>query len=108
MQNKRIDYLLQMLATEKPDAFLLYATAIEYESLQEFDKAAEYFEKLHLQFPDYLALYYQYGLFLHKQSQSERAISILTEGISLAESTKQHKTLNELRQALEWVEDEIE
>jgi tetratricopeptide (TPR) repeat protein len=68
-------------------------------------KALVFFEKLIVQHPDYLPTYYQMGLALEKLNQTQRAGEIYTQGIALAQITKDFKTKSELEEALSLLDD---
>jgi tetratricopeptide (TPR) repeat protein len=61
MSNTRLDQILKMLETHPSDPFLHYATALEYEKLEQNDRAIEILEKLLLTQSDYLPTYYKAG-----------------------------------------------
>lgn len=108
MQINRIPLLLQMLEKQPGDPFLLYAVAFEYESAGQEGQALEYYRNILEQHPSYLPVYYQYGLMLSRLGRHEDALEILEKGIQLAMAQKEQKTLRELREALQQVEDEME
>lgn len=106
MQKNRLDNLLSLLEKEPNDPFLLYATAFEYESMGEEGSAMELYEKLLAQHPEYLPTYYQAGLLKFRQSAIDESLTILNKGVELATAQKEQKTLRELREAINMVEDE--
>ena len=108
MQKNRLDNLLSLLEKEPNDPFLLYATAFEYESMGEENRAMELYDKLLAQHPDYLPTYYQAGLLKSRLSAFEEALTILNKGIEVAQAQKEQKTLRELREAINMVEDEMD
>ena len=106
MTNSRLEKLMEMLLLQPEDAFLLYAIGFEYEAMGEDDKAGEYYEKILATEKDYLPVYYQAGLFYARLGQTDKAIKHLEQGIALAKENKDMKTLRELNQALEEVNDQ--
>lgn len=96
----RIDKLLEMLQTMPEDTFLLYALALEYSANKQPFEAEKYFIKTHETDPDYLPLYYQYGMHLI-QTKSSKATEIIQQGIELATIKKDGKTKGELEFLLE-------
>jgi tetratricopeptide (TPR) repeat protein len=101
----RIEQLQQMLEQEPDDVFLQYAIAMEYFSLQNFEKALSCLKKIINNNPDYLAVYYQIGKCYEELKQFEEAKSIYTKGIDVAQKQSKIKTLNELKEALFLLED---
>ena len=85
----RLQQLQQMLAQEPNDEFLQYAIAIEYFSINNFEKAIACFKNILHSNPEYLAAYYQIGKCYEELKQYDNAKSIYTRGIELAQ--KQNK-----------------
>ncbi len=102
----RLEQLQQMLLQEPTDEFLQYAIAIEYFSVNNFEKALNCLHTILNNKPDYLAAYYQAGKCYEELKQFENAKAIYTKGIELAQKQNKTKTLNELREALFLLEDE--
>jgi tetratricopeptide (TPR) repeat protein len=105
MTNTRLDKLLEMLKIQPDDPFLQYAIGIEYEAVDNYALAKQYFSNLLLKHPEYLPVYYQAGLLYAGTGEPERGIQLLKQGIVLAIEQKENKTVNELRQALEDLEE---
>jgi tetratricopeptide (TPR) repeat protein len=105
MQNNRTDNLLKMLEITPEDPFLHYALGLEYEAAGEDLKARQQFDFLLVNHPDYLPLYYQFGHLLSRLGEKEKALWVLQKGIDLAQERKENKTLAELRDAFEVVEE---
>lgn len=99
MLTNRIDQLEQFLKEDPQDAFTLYALALEYIKLEDFNKAEILFLAITDKHPDYLAVYYHFGKLYEKLNQQEKANSIYIKGMELAERKKDLKTLNEIREA---------
>jgi tetratricopeptide (TPR) repeat protein len=106
MSNSRLDKLLEMLKLQPDDPFLLYAVGFEYESSGDDQKATGYYETILQNNPDYLPVYYQVGLFYSRTGNPEKGIRLLNQGIDLARQQNDRKTLRELMQALEEMEEE--
>ena len=102
----RLQQLQQMLAQEPDDVFLQYAMAIEYFSVNEFDKALVCLKDILEKNPDYLAAYYQTGKCYEELKQFENAKTIYQQGVELATKQQKTKTLNELKEALFLLEDD--
>lgn len=105
MSNSRLDKLLEMLEKQPSDAFLRYAVGFEYEAAGQDALAMDYYNTILDQEPDYLPVYYQAGLLQAGLGNNDKAIELLESGIELAKNQKDRKTENELRQALEEMEE---
>ena len=108
MQTNRLSNLLKMLEQQADDAFLLYAIAIEYESMGDDAQAEAYFERIYTVQPDYLPLYYKFGHFKAKQQAWKEALAWLEKGKELARNQKDNKTLREINEAIQMVEEDSE
>lgn len=108
MTQGRILRLLDMVDQSPNDPFLLFALAQEYGKIQEIEKALQYYEMLTKQHPQYVGTYYHYGNLLHKNGQSENALSIIQTGINITNEAKDTHALNELRGLLAEIQDAIE
>jgi len=80
----------------------------EYESADDYGQALEWYEKILGAHKDYLPVYYQSGLLYAQLGKYDRAIELLKEGIAIAKSQRDEKTLRELTAALDQVEDDME
>ena len=79
----RLEQLQQMLLQEPNDEFLQYAIAIEYFSINNFEKALACLSVILNKNPDYLAAYYQAGKCYEELKRFENAKTIYTKGIEL-------------------------
>lgn len=92
----RLD-LIRLHIKENPnDPFLQYALAKEFEKNQNPRAALEQYQKLMVQFPDYLGTYYHYASLLVDQQQTERALEISQLGIQVAERQQDEHSKSEL------------
>lgn len=107
MQNNRLNQLLIMLEKSPADPFLIYATGFEYQQAGNADEAFAYYNRLLTDFPKYLPTYYQTGMLLFETGKFDEALEVLNKGISLAMELKEMKTLRELREAVNLVEEEM-
>ena len=105
MENQRINQLLRFVEMDESDVFSRYALALEYRSLQAFDKAFQNFEYLVVNFPEYLPTYFVYGELLSQNGFVNQALEVLKKGETLAQNNKDFKTLNEIRFLIEELED---
>lgn len=104
MEN-RLDKLLAMLKDQPNDPFLSYAVALEYATQGYKDEAISYLEALRSEQPEYLATYYQLGKQYEMKGAEEKAIAIYREGSHLAQQQGDQKTDEELRDAIEDLEE---
>jgi tetratricopeptide (TPR) repeat protein len=96
----KIEQLLEFLKENPDDTFYHYALALEYLKVKELTLAISIFEKLIMENPNYLATYYQYGNLLADIGQNELAEEIFKKGITIASIQNNHKTRQELEQAM--------
>jgi tetratricopeptide (TPR) repeat protein len=99
--SKRLAYLEKVAAEGKADSFALYALALEYKSLERFADATSTFERLKASDPAYLPMYLMCGT-IHADALHDAAAARawLEEGVALARSKGDGKTLGELEDAL--------
>ena len=106
MSNSRLEILFKLLDKSPNDCFLKYAIAIEYQAKEEYDNALKIYEDLYESEPQFLATYYQYAKLL-ENTDPKKALKIYEDGVSLAQEQNEHKTLNELRSAMEIFEEDL-
>ncbi len=94
-----------MLKDQPDDPFLSYALALEYATQGNKDEAIRILESLRTEKPDYLATYYQLGKQYETKGEEEKAIEIYHEGSQLAQKKGDQKTDEELRDAIEDLEE---
>jgi tetratricopeptide (TPR) repeat protein len=99
MQNTRLTKLLEFLATEPNDAFLLYAIATEYNTINDKENAFRYYFKLVNEHPDYVGTYYHLGKLHEKEGQKDAAIEVYQKGIAAARLKRDMHALSELQGA---------
>jgi len=99
MQTTRLAKLLEFLATDPNDPFVLYALATEYNSSNEQEKAFEYYNKLINEHPTYVGTYYHLGKLYEKTQQPENAIDIYKRGMQVARSKNDNHAFSELQGA---------
>src|ERR1700754_334164 len=102
----RLQKLLDFYQTDPSDPFVLYGIALEYSSLQQFDDALHWFERLRSEMPDYLPTYYMLGGLYAKLGRTEQAQTVYSEGVDLARRTNDMHTLSEIRAAMDELEEE--
>ncbi len=102
----RLQKLLELYEKDPSDAFIRYGIALEYSSLQQHDSAAEWFERLRSDTPDYLPTYYMLGGLYAKLGKPNMARTIYEEGISTAQRANDMHTLSEIRAAIDELDEE--
>ena len=106
MHEERLKKLLEWEAQNPGDAFLKFALAQEYASGNMDEKALKYYEILVKEFPGYLPTYYQFGNLLERQNENVKAIEVYKLGVTVARQTNDSKTLRELQEAINMLQDE--
>jgi tetratricopeptide (TPR) repeat protein len=99
MQSTRLTKLLDFFAAEPNDPFLLYALATEYNTLNEAEKAFEYYHRLVDEHPDYVGTYYHLGKLYEKNKETEKAIEIYKKGLDTARRKNDNHAFSELQGA---------
>lgn len=94
----RIELLRQFISEEPENPFNLYALALE---LQETEpkESDELFNQLLHEFPEYLPTYYPAAHFFAEWDELEKAKETFENGIDLAKTKLETKTLQELNNA---------
>jgi predicted Zn-dependent protease len=101
----RIEVLKRYLSEDPSDEFIRYALSLEYMAVSEYSRAAQLLSQLLNESPDYLAGYYMAGKTCEALSDTEKAREWYARGILVAEQQQNWQTLNELRSALESLEE---
>ncbi len=105
MNNNRLAFLLQFFEEDSNDPFNAYALAMEYQQT-DVTKAAEYFQLLLEQHPDYLPTYYHAAALFAELEQLDVAEQLYQKGMQLALSQQNTKTYQELQRAYRGFQDE--
>ncbi len=100
----RLASLLELLEKDKGDPFLIYAVALEYNSVKDFKTAAVYFGRLIQEFPDYTAGYMQFAMLKEKQNDIQGAINLYKKGIEVAKQNDDKKSADEMEEFLNELE----
>jgi tetratricopeptide (TPR) repeat protein len=101
----RIDVIKEMLLQEPHDSFLNYALAIELEKENRIAEAITTIEKIIARDEQYLGAYYKLGKLHEASGGRSKAAAVYEKGILIARQQKNNKTLNELNEALQQLED---
>ncbi|MGV3528482.1 MAG: tetratricopeptide repeat protein [Flavisolibacter sp.] len=101
----RIETLKSYLSENPTDNFLQYALALEYIKAGDDGKALELLERLLQNDETYVGSYYHLGKLLERLQQEEKAIATYEKGIAMAKQAGDRHAANELRSALEELQD---
>lgn len=96
----RLTTLKQMEQQQPGEPFLKYAIGLEYVGLQQDQEARKYFELLITTYGNYLPTYLHLGQLYERLGLVEQAITTYKQGIEVARSAADNKTLGELNEAL--------
>jgi tetratricopeptide (TPR) repeat protein len=99
MQTTRLTKLLEFLASEPNDPFVLYALATEYNTSNQEEKAFYYYHLLVEEHPDYVGTYYHLGKLYEKTQESQKAIEIYKKGMLAARRKNDGHAFSELQGA---------
>jgi tetratricopeptide (TPR) repeat protein len=97
----RLDLLKEMLTKEPDDSFLNYALALELRKENKTTEAIVLLERILVKDDSYLPAYYQLGKLYGEALQKEKAKEILCKGVHIARQENDYKTVNELKELLE-------
>ena len=104
-EKNRIEQLKEFITEDPLDVFLRYALGLEYFHSGQDEEAEKEFLKVMEIKDDYLPVYYQLGKLYEVKNENQKAIEFYKKGIEIAELQRNFKTLNELRGAMEELED---
>jgi len=97
---ERLKQLYTLLENDPRDSFILFAVAKEYEKMQAFPKALQYYLAIRSQDSDYVGLYYHLGGLYEKLEDKDTAKSIYNEGLEIAKKLKDFHAASELNNQL--------
>lgn len=97
----RLESLLELYKKDPLDSFLIYGIALEYISLNDFQKAEEYLRNLLKSDPAYVPGFMQLGRVLENQNKLEQAKAIYNEGINAANKSGDRKSAKEMEEFLD-------
>lgn len=105
MIKNRLNKLRELFSSQKNDPFIKYALALEFWKLNDQTEVVKLFGDLLANHSDYLPTYYQAGKFYEEVGKFDHAENVYKEGIDVARKQGDQKTLHELMEALEMLED---
>jgi tetratricopeptide (TPR) repeat protein len=103
-QKSRIELLKQYIFEDPADTFSRYALALEYDKAGNREEAILILKGIIENEPNYLAAYYQLGMFYERAHLIKEAADAYQQGIVIAQQRRDNKALNELRSALDSLE----
>lgn len=101
----RIEKLLEYIKTSGKDSFLQHALALEYIKAGRDEEAGELFSEILLREPTYIGSYYHLAKLLERAGDFDQAIRVYQRGMEEAGKAGDNHTYNELKGALEDIED---
>ncbi len=99
----RLEALQQLIKEDAADPFLRYALCLELDKAGRREEAVINLELLQKQQPDYLALYYQWAVWLLEEGKTEEAKKATAMGIAVASQQNNLKTRSELQTLLDQI-----
>ncbi len=102
---ERIEKLKAFLQVTPNDSFLQHALALEYSKLGDDASARNLFENILKNDPAYIGTYYHLAKLLERTGEQNLAIEWYEKGMAAAKTAGDNHALNELRMALEELED---
>lgn len=94
--SERLLQLLDLLEATPKDAFLLFATAKEYEKMDDLDQALDYYKLLEQIEPGYVGLYYHLGKLQEKLDLPQEALNTYAKGMEIAKAQNDQHSYSEL------------
>jgi len=104
-QKSRREILEQFVVARPTDAFARYGLAMECVKLGDDAAAAEHFQHLLTNHPDYVAGYFHYGQFLARLGRMQEARKLLSDGIVVAQRAGDIHARDEMQGALNSLRD---
>ncbi len=107
MEKSRLEFLQELVQNKPDDCFARYGLAMELSKSGRPPEAWQHFEYLLTCHPEYLATYYQAGMFLVRQGRRQEAQKILAQGVEVAQRQANFHAQSELQAALDELEGEM-
>lgn len=96
MSTNRLNQLQQFLKDSPKDSFIRFAIAKEYENLEQWDKALDFYLHILNDNPGYIGLYYHLGKLYERQEELTKAFSTYKDGMAIAKEAGDQHAFNEL------------
>ena len=100
----RLKSLLELYEKDPNDSFVSYGIALEYISLEEFEKAEEYLSSLLNLNPDYFPAYMQLAQIKERLNRFDEAADLYKIGIKTAKEQGDTHAANEMEEFLNELE----
>ena len=107
-EKSRLEQFKEFVEMDPSDTFSRYALAMEYLGASQFPEAIHHFEEVLRLDPTYSAAYFQASIASRKAERLEEAKVFLTKGIEVAEKKGDWHTRDEMKAALQQMEEEPE
>jgi tetratricopeptide (TPR) repeat protein len=92
----RLTLLLKHLESSPNDSFILFAIAKEYEGMEDYRTAMQYYTQLRSMHPNYVGTYYHLGKLYEKVNDPDSAMETYTTGMAIAKKENDHHAASEL------------
>lgn len=99
MNTKRLEQLINMREEDPKDPFLIYAIAMEYAKIENFDEAILNYELLVNEHENYIGTYYHLGKLYETLKILDKAEHIYEKGLAVAKRIADHHAHAELLSA---------
>jgi tetratricopeptide (TPR) repeat protein len=99
MNTKRLEQLINMKKEEPNDPFLIYAIAMEYAKMENFDESIAHYEQLVNEHEDYVGTYYHLAKLYETLKMPDKAEGIYEKGLMIAKKIADHHAHSELLSA---------
>jgi len=96
----RLEQLNAMLKESPNDSFLLFAIAKEYEKINSWERAIQFYEKVVENDSNYVGVYYHLGAVQAELGNTDLAMSTYKKGIQICKALGDHHALSELKSVL--------
>ena len=96
MSSNRLIQLMNFLKDSPKDSFIRFAMAKEYEKLEQWEKALDFYLSLVKDDPQYIGTYYHLGKLYERQEQFEKAFATYQNGMAMAKKLGDQHAFSEL------------
>ncbi|RXK52254.1 tetratricopeptide repeat protein [Aquirufa rosea] len=97
---ERKEFIKKEIEQDPQNPFNHYLLALEYKKEGIMVDAIQLFEKLIVEFPNYIPTYYSFADYLIENELDDKAEIVLLKGIEMSELAGNTKALKELKQLL--------
>ncbi len=107
-RNTTIKTLARNIKANPDDSFSKFALALEFIKQDNLQRAKLLFEDVYRNDPEYVGVYYHLGKLYERLELFDKAQKMYNEGIDVAANQKELRTKQELQEALNQLEAEID